>query len=70
MYKQLKGWREGLTQRLRTLVCLVEIPGLDPSTHLVAHDYLELQVQGTQRHLLAFLGTHKQCRPSKAGTST
>jgi hypothetical protein len=42
---------------LKALVALPEGPGLVPSTHMAAHNHLQLQLQGIQCPLVASLGT-------------
>ena len=46
-----------VTQWLRALAALPEDPGLIPSTHITAHNFLQLQVWEIQHILLASAGT-------------
>lgn len=49
-----------LVQLLEHLLLLFREPGFSPSTHTVAHNFLQLQFQGIQHSILTSTGT-TQC---------
>ena len=51
-----------MAQQLRALAALPEDMGSVPRTHIVAHKWLKIQVQGIQHSLLAFMGTRYTAR--------
>jgi hypothetical protein len=55
--KKKSGWAGEMAQQLRALTDLLKVLSSNPNNHMVAHNLLHLQFQGTQGLLLASAGT-------------